>query len=99
MVNGRFYFMDFKRWEEEIKNGHPKSVYNIVKYLNERGSKIKCYKNIFKSEYILEINNFTCYCKNAREVMELLKGRFFAEKSAEEKEYWQKVVQKELQNG
>lgn len=96
MINGKLFFTDLEKWEDTIKNGHPKSVENMAKYLIERGVKLKLYKNIFKSEYILEVNNITCTCRNAREVMEILKGRFFYEKEAEEREYWQKVVKKEL---
>lgn len=96
MVNGKLFFTDEKNWEQMIKNGHPKSVEVMARYLVERGIKMNVYKSIFRSEYILVVNNITCTCKSAREVMEILKGRFLAEKEKEEAEYWQKVVRKEL---
>ena len=95
-MNGRLYYLNQMNWDEMIKNGHPKSVEVMTKYLKSRGVKIKVFKELFKSEYIIQVNNISCSCKSAREVMEILKGRFFTEKQAEEREYWQKVVRKEL---
>lgn len=92
----RYDFFDWDRWQNEVKNGSPKAVEYMAKYLIERGYKIVIYKHLFKSDYSLTYRNTTAYKLSAFEVMEILKSPFMKEKQKEVEDYFRRKIQREL---
>lgn len=78
-------------FDELVKNGHPKTIIAVVEFLQNRGRKIKVYKDILKPNYIVELRNekgemLTLKYKNGIDLLNDLKDMFFNERDKQENE-------------
>ena len=86
-------------YDDLVKNGHQKTIYAVVEFLQNRGRKFKVYKDIMRPSYILEIKNdkgetLTLKYKNGVDLLNDLKDVFFNEREKQENEIMRERVKR-----
>lgn len=79
--------------EEEIRAYTLVHVEEILSFLEAQNIKIKCFKNLFKNEFILQVDKITCECRSCKEVCEILEPLFFETKKKAFSEYVRKKLE------
>lgn len=71
----------------EIRAYTPDHVKELVGYLKSRGLNINCYKDLFKSVYIVEIDDVNCHFRTCKEVVLFFREFYEKDKKQAVKEH------------
>lgn len=72
---------------EEIRAYQPEHVKELVSYFQKRGLNISCFKDLFKSVYIVRIDNVSCEFKSCKEVILFFRSFYEEDKKRAVKEH------------
>ena len=77
---------------EEIRAYQPEHVKELVSYFQKRGLNISCFKDLFKSVYIVRIDNVSCDFRSCKEVILFFRSFYEEDKKQVLKEYIEKKL-------